>query len=177
MTDSVFNNLELFLAHALQLEMEATQRLYDAASMMEAHNSPVLHELFLQLGRAGLQHAKEIKQLCHDQALPELAPGEYQWATANAPESMGIEQLHHMLNPRQALEFVLDCERHAYDYYADISAKTSDPQIREYANQFAAEENEHINWVHQKMKKHLEPSVDCAGDLGHGEQDTPALPE
>ena len=49
-----------------------------------------------------------------------------------------------MIDTRNALELALDGERRGHAFYAGIASTTEDPEVRAMAQEFAAEEAEHV---------------------------------
>lgn len=148
----------LFLAHALDLENEAAERYEDLADSMTAHNNAEVAALFLKLAEYSHKHAAEVK--AHADTIggvPHIAPWEFTWPTAEAPESAAFEKAHYLMRPRQALEMALAGEEQGWNYYRSVANETSDSEVKRLASQFAEEESEHVELVKQWLEKFPKP--------------------
>ena len=172
-TTDVFNDLGTFLAHSVTLELDAAERCYELAAMMLTHNNLPLNALFLELARHSVEHADEVEQIAKDHALPELKAWEYQWPEQESPESIGFEDTHYRMTPREALQAAYAVEKGAEQFYRDIAQQTLNSDVRTFATQFADEEAEHAEAVQQAMRPYAEQTaVDQRVDL-----DPPGMPE
>jgi rubrerythrin len=84
--------------------------------------------------------------------MPALPPA-YAWDTAEGPETAPFDSLHYLMQPWHALEIALRCETEAKKYYDGIAASRAPREVREAAQEMAAEEEEHIRLVREWMKK------------------------
>ena len=83
---SALDDVGTFLAHALALETEAQERHEELARVMEVHNNEAAAAIFRKLAGYGAQHAAEVRAMLVDMAAPRLAPWDYDWGAAEAPE-------------------------------------------------------------------------------------------
>ena len=79
-------------------------------------------------------------------ACPEGERCVYRDETEAADPCIGIQQ---------ALQVALDAEQAGLDFYADVLANTSDPEIRVLAKEFVEEESEHVAELKRWMQLHL----------------------
>jgi rubrerythrin len=54
---------------------------------------------------------------------------------------------------RRALELALESERRAYKFFSTIVDNSIDKQVREFAAEFAAEEEEHVFWIKEWLAR------------------------
>lgn len=172
MTQKADSSIEYFFAHALALELEASERLYDVAEMMEVHNNKALAELFYELSRESSLHAKSIEKQSSHLELPHLKPWEFHWPGNESPETLDTHELHYLLTPHQALDVVLECERRAMAYYQSVASETEIHAIEVLAHAMADEEKEHVNLLLARKKALGPPALDHRIDL-----DPPHMPE
>ncbi len=177
MTDDVkdanrIDSVELFLAHALTLENEAADGYQEIGDSMAVHNNPEVAGLFLQMCKYGRMHADEVRELATGLDLPHIPPWEYSWEDGESPESASMDKMHYMMQPAQALALAMKAERQAHAFYAGVAASTANPRVRELAQQFAAEESEHVRLLGEWIAKY--PPAAAHRDY---DPDPPAMPE
>ncbi len=141
------DDLGVFLAHAVALETEAMERHEELAWVMEVHNNPEAAAIFHKLAGYGAQHAAEVGALLARSGGPELAPWEFDWGGDDAPETSDMAGAHYLMTSAHALQMALRTERKARDWYASVAATASNAAVREYAQEFAEEEAEHVGYV------------------------------
>ena len=145
-------NIEDFLAHALALEAEAATRYRQFAELMQSHHNRDVAECFLRLSRMESEHHETVRARAAGRALPALAPGEYRWIDPESPESAPLDAAHQPATPRQALEIALANEERAWRFFERIVASPSyGDDVREMAKQFAAEEEEHMEYIERML--------------------------
>ncbi len=152
-------NVGLFLAHALELEIEAADRYEELADSMEAHNNVEVASLFRSLAGYSRQHAEEVRRIAAEHGpLPKVAPWEFQWdATKESPEAASFENAHYLMKPHHALKMALLSENQGNKYYASVAAETKDPEVARLAREFADEEAGHVTLVRQWLERYPAP--------------------
>ena len=150
------NDVERFLAHAVQLEAEAARRYEDLAAAMTTDGNRELQSFFARMAhysRLASSARSETKATarCGFRELPALAPHEFEWPDGLSPESADWVGVDAQMSQRAALELALDGERRGHAYYAAIAATTTDIELRGIAQQFADEEAAHV----QELEKLL----------------------
>ena len=135
-------SLPVFLAHAIALEEEATERYLELADMMEAHRNDEVSQLFRDMVRYSRMHLESIVERSQGEALPEMSPREFAWTTP--PEAGGDEAFDYTLDAYNALRYARENEQRAHDYYADVGRHSTDAEVQRLAEEFAAEEAEHV---------------------------------
>lgn len=173
MKKQLCDDLGVFLAHSATLERESAERFYELAAMMKVHNNDQLHELFLTLARFSVEHVNEVEAICREHQLPELKPWDYHWPGEEAPESIDIEQLHYLMSPREALQLVYKVELGAEAFYRSVALESGNETIRDYAQNFAAEEHEHAEAAKSMLAK-IPPQEPADRGL---DLDPPVMPE
>lgn len=165
-------DLQMFLVHSATLEREAAERFYELAAMMKVHNNDDLHQLFLELARYSVEHVNEVEEICKKHDLPSLKPWEYQWPDKEAPENIPFQEIHYLMSPKEALQVVLKVEQSAEAFYRSVAIQSTNDEIRQYAQSFAAEEHEHAEAAQRHLDRLNAEYVDQGLDI-----DPPALPD
>lgn len=152
-------NVGLFLAHALELEIEAAERYDELADSMEAHNNPEVAKLFRDLGGYSRKHAEEVREVARQHgSLPKVAPWEFVWdATNESPEAASFEHAHYLMKPHHALKMALLSEQQGAKYYDSIAGETKDPEVARLAREFAQEEDGHVALVKKWLERYPAP--------------------
>lgn len=166
------DTLEIFLAHALTLEIEAAEAYKEIGDAMAVHNNPEVSELFKQFARYGWMHVSEVKSLAEGLTLPHIAPWDFVWENGASPEAADNDQLHYMMAPAHALQLAIRSERRAHDFYQGVADTTTNERVRTLATQFAEEEAEHERILREWVVKY--PAPEGAWDL---DLDPPGMPE
>lgn len=138
------NDVERFLAHAVQLEREAARRYEDLSAAMGTEGNAALRAFFNSMARYSRQHMAQAARRAAFRELPALAAHEYAWPEGTAPETAGWAGVDALMDERRALELALDSERRGHAYYAAIAATTADAEVRALAQAFTQEEAEHV---------------------------------
>jgi rubrerythrin len=145
------DDVELFLAHAIQLERDAARRFEDLMHSMQTAGNREVEKLFHRLGEFSRRHLKEAMARGGFRSLPELAPGEFHWPNGVTPEAAGWQGVDSALDVLGALQVALAGERGGLAYYRAIATETTDPEIARMAELFALEEAQHVSelerWV------------------------------
>jgi rubrerythrin len=138
------NDIEKFLAHAIQLEREAARRYEELASAMNTDGNRELQAFFARMAHYSRLHLAQASARGGFRELPVLSPGEFEWPDGISPETAGWAGVDALMGPRAALELALDGERSGHAYYAAVAAMTGDSELRAIAAEFAAEEADHV---------------------------------
>jgi rubrerythrin len=153
-------------AHAVAIEREAAERYAELARHMEDLGNDEVGALFRRLAVYEAEHLQTLEARTAGIALPPVAPGEYAWLDAGAPETLAHDLVFRLLTPHAALGLALDAERRARAFFAGVRASASDPALRALAQEMAAEEAEHIALVEQAMARVPESRVDWTTVFG-----------
>jgi rubrerythrin len=138
------NDVERFLAHAVQLEREAARRYEELSAAMGTEGHLELKAFFTKMARYSRQHLAQASARAGFRDLPPLADHEYVWPEGTSPETADWVGVDAQMGPREALELALASERRGHAYYGAIAATTSDPEVRGLAQAFSSEEGEHV---------------------------------
>ncbi len=138
------NTIELFLAHAIELEREAARRYEELAASMRTEGRRDLRAFFTEMAHFSRMHLAEARERGGFRELPQLRPDEYTWPDGTAPETADWAGVDAFMDDRAALTLALTSERRGHAYYAAVAATTTDPEIRRLAGEFAREEAQHV---------------------------------
>lgn len=145
------DDIYLFLAHAVRLEADAASRFDELADTMATFGNAEVESFFRQMATFSRQHLGEAKARSGFRPLPELTADEYQWPDGTSPETSAWTGVDGLMGVEDALQLALASEREGHAFYATIAATTTNPRVRAMAEEFAAEEAEHVaeleRWV------------------------------
>lgn len=148
MTDTI----EQFLAHAVTLEAEAAARFADLAETMRIYGHPDIAEFFSRMAQFSRLHLAEARRRCGFRDVPDLLPGEAGFPDGESPEAASMAGSHYLMTIEQAFEIALDSERAGLAWYKGVAENTTDPEIRMMAEEFAAEEAEHVAELERRAR-------------------------
>jgi rubrerythrin len=140
-------SLGVLHAHALAIEHEAEARYRELAERMGDCGNDSVAGLFSRLAEFEAEHAVQWARKSVGVEIPVLAPGEYAWLDAGAPVPEAHALVYRMMTPHLALEMALRAEERAKAFFLMVRAEARDPAVRELAEDFARDEEEHISWV------------------------------
>jgi rubrerythrin len=153
-------NVEEFLAHAIQLEREAADRFDQLADAMETSGNAPVAKLFRQLGEYSRMHLADARERSGFRKLPDLGPGDFSWPDSESPETAAIWAADPLIGPEEALETALAAEMAGLEYYAGVLDTATDPEIVAFAKEFVEEEQGHVaelkRWI--KARKQGKPA-------------------
>jgi len=134
-----------FLAHALALENQASQRYGELARHLDLAGNHDTAALFGKMADFSRMHADEINAIAKPHApLPVLQPWQYEWTTPEPPEVGDASLVGATTSVRQALGLAIANERRGWEYYNHIAVTATDGETRRLARTFATEEAEHV---------------------------------
>ncbi len=144
-------DINLFLAHAVELEREAARRHEELAESMRAGSNLEMETFFRKMAAFSRKHLAQAMARGGFHQLPALSTKDYVWPDGISPEQFDWIGVDTMIDMRHALEIALDGERRGQAFYAHIAENTRDPEVRAMALEFADEEAEHVceleKWV------------------------------
>jgi rubrerythrin len=164
-----------FLAHALELEYESAERYRELAGNMAVHNNPEIAELFEYLSRMSDLHALEVQERAKGLTLPEIPPWDFKWAAGGSPEANAADQdedLNYLMTPIQAMYLALHNEIRGRDFYAQVAAGSTDPEVRQLAAEMVEEENQHAALLEERLAR-----MDLSRAMPAEDLDPPNMPE
>lgn len=153
------------LAHAYAMESEASDRYHDLADQMEVHNNPDVAEIFDKMARIEQIHADKLDALCRRHKVPRRAPWEYRWLDPEAPEVTPVDEAHYLMPAMQALKLALHNEQRALAFYEALEAGSPSAEVKAMAEEFAAEEREHVALVEKWIADYPDNSLYFPEDL------------
>jgi len=138
------NTVELFLAHAIQLEREAARRYEDLAATTATDGNAELKEFFTRMAHFSRLHLADAMARGGFRELPVLSPEEFSWPEGVAPEVAEWAGVDAFMDARAALLLAMESEQRGHAYYAAVAATCNDPELQALATEFANEEAEHL---------------------------------
>lgn len=152
MIQRLYEDLSVFFAHCVYLELEASERLRELAAAMMLHRDHELSDLFEELARNSDLHGAKVENLSENLCTPNLRIWDYTRSDDQTSGPAELVENGSLMSSRDALETALRVEHKAERFYRDIALHTEDQEIRSYATQFAEEEQKHIKKVMQKIE-------------------------
>lgn len=134
-----------FLAHALALENQASERYGELARHLEQDGNHETAALFGKMADFSRMHADDIARIAKPHApLPSLQPWQFEWTTPEPPEVGDSSLVSPTTSVPQALGLAIANERRGWEYYNHMAVTAADAETRHLARTFAAEEAEHV---------------------------------
>lgn len=137
-------SVEEFLVYAARLEQEAALRFDELADVAGSFGNTDVAQFFRQMAHFSRLHLEEARSRGGFRDLPEIGPGQYQWPDMESPEAAAIWSADPHMDVPQAMAVALDAEQRGLEFYADVLAKSDDPEIKVLAKEFVEEEAEHV---------------------------------
>jgi len=139
------NDVERFLAHAIQLEREAARRYEELTAAMQTDGNAELKTFFARMAHFSRLHLADAMARGGFRDLPTLTVDEYDWPEGTSPETADWVGVDAQMDAGDALQLALGSERLGHAYYAAIAATTQDQELRAIAGEFADEEAQHVS--------------------------------
>ena len=137
-------DINLFLAHAVELEREAARRYEELAESLRADGNAEVEKFFRKMATFSRKHLALAMERGGFRHVPALTAKEYLWPDGISPEQFDWIGVDAMIDVNNALDLALDGERRGHAFYAGIASTTADPEVRVMAEEFAEEEAEHV---------------------------------
>jgi len=147
-------------AHALAIEREAAARYGEFAARMADEGNDAVAQLFAELAGFEGKHASALERECDGMALPPIAPTEFAWLDAGAPETAAHDLVFQLMTPHDALEIALCAELRAQAFFEQVLDRAADPRLRDLAAVMVREEQVHAEWVREALARTPDPHVD-----------------
>jgi hypothetical protein len=151
--------VELFLAHAVQLERDAARRFEDLTHSMQSVGNHELEALFRRLGEFSRLHLKAATSRSGFQTLPNMQPQEFQWPDGITPEAVSWRGVDGALDAVAALELALEGEECGFRFYRSIAESSENPEVVRMAREFANEEGEHVAELQRWIARANDPTA------------------
>jgi len=137
-------DVNVFLAHAVELEREAARRFEELAESMRADSNLEVEKFFRQMAIFSRKHLAQAMERGGFHKLPALAAKEYVWPDGVSPEQFDWIGVDSMMDVGTALGIAVNGERRGFAFYAGVAVNTHDPEVKAMAKEFADEEAEHV---------------------------------
>jgi len=147
------------LAHALRIEEDAEERYRALADQLEVHHNAEIARLFRWFAGHEAEHAREIRERMAGMEVPDIAPWDFKWQAAESPESVDFAAVRYTIGLREALDLALGAEQQAFAFFNRIAELAQGPEMRRWAEEFAAEEAEHVRLVEREIARLPEPGA------------------
>ncbi|HEX7218109.1 MAG TPA: ferritin family protein [Burkholderiales bacterium] len=139
-------------AHAIAIEREAVERYTEFSWRMADAGNDAAAEVFGGLARLEAGHLDGLLKRARGMKLPALAPHEYAWLDAGAPETAARELVYRLMTARHALEIALAGEKRAAAFFEHVVLIAEDARLRALAAEMAADEAEHVALLEQLLE-------------------------
>jgi rubrerythrin len=146
-------DINLFLAHAIQLEYEAARRYEDLKATMQTAGNQEAAAFFAKMAEYSRLHLKDAMQRGGFHEIPKLEAHEWQWPEGVSPEQAAWAGVDGFIDAQTAFQLALDGEERSQLFYSAIVSATSDPEVRRMAREFAQEEAEHVAELEKLMAR------------------------
>jgi len=161
----VISSYEDLLAVAYQIEADAVERYDLLTEQMEVHNNLELAKIFSSLARAEAIHRDEILSMASENFdIIEHARKIAKWQRGESPEEADLTETHYLMTPWHALQLSLGAEKRALAFFQSIAETATIPEIKHMAEEFAKEEEEHVEIVNRLLLKYPKPPASWADD-------------
>jgi hypothetical protein len=147
-------SIHTFLAHAIRLESAAAQRSDELAAAMQTWGNKDVEAFFRRMAEYSRLHLKEAMARAGFRQITELPDDGYEWPDGVPPESSDWWGVDGLMGIEHAIEMALEGERRGLEYYEHVARTTSNPKVRAAAEEFAAEEREHVAELERVQRKH-----------------------
>lgn len=147
------DNIEFFLAHAIQLEFEAARRYEDLRAAMQTAGNMEAEQFFMRMAEYSRRHLQDALRRGGFREIPKLDASEWQWPEGVSPEQAAWVGVDAFIDEARAYQLALDGEERSQLFYAAIVAQTTDPEVRRMAREFAEEEAEHVKELESLMAR------------------------
>ncbi|HHS89062.1 MAG TPA: rubrerythrin [Rhodobacteraceae bacterium] len=164
-TKNPCEDMPTMLAYAHRIEVEAAERYSMLADQMEIANNMELAKLFRKMEKIEGKHADHILGKAGPEGIPQLGSLDYCWEDGEGPETLDFNDVHYKMTPWHALQLALAAEKRAYTFFARLTKEACDKDVQALARELAEEEEEHIDFVLNEMKKYSPPEPGWDEDL------------
>ena len=152
------------MAHAYQMEIEASERYAEFADAMATHNNTEVAELFRKLARIEHRHGEQVLEMMGWSSPPAPPRSGYRWQSAEGPETGDAGELHYLMQPYRALQIARHNEERACKFFERIEREARSAKVRKAAREFAQEEVEHVRLIDEWLKRTPKPDPNWAHD-------------
>ena len=147
-------DINVFLAHAVELEREAARRYEELAESMRAASNLEVESFFRRMAVFSRKHLVQAMERGGFHQMPALSAQEYVWPDGISPEQFEWIGVDTMMDVPTALDLALNGETRSQAFYSGIAAATGDPEVKRMAEEFSSEEAEHVaeleKWIYRQ---------------------------
>jgi len=161
---SVPQTTDELMSQALSMEREAVARYNELADIMEVHNNREVADLFRKMAHVEGHHVSQILSemgWAEDTVAPRH-PGV--WVSADAPESVPLDEMHYLMHPWHALQLALAAEQRAEAFFEAMAQAATNDAVREAATEMRDEEAEHVALIESWLARVPKPDPEWAVD-------------
>lgn len=151
------DNLEDFMAQALQMELDAAQRYSEFADMMETHNNSEVGQWFRKMAVIESKHAAQIMAEMGWTEAPQSPASTLLFEGFETPEAAPVDEVHYLMRPWHVLQLALASEQRAERFFDRLASFATVDSVREAALELRREEAQHVQLVKAWMKKVPQP--------------------
>ncbi len=150
----MMESVEEFLAYAVKLEKEATDRFGQLADAMKSCGNGDVSKLFRRLSDYSRMHLAEAQARSGFREIPKLNPTDFEWPDLESPETAAIWAADPLIGREEALDVALKAETAGLNFYQAVFDTTDDPEIKALAKLFVEEESEHVAELEKWIAAH-----------------------
>lgn len=143
--------LEEFLAHAIAIEREATERYREFELHYARRGDAVLSGLCGNLATMEGEHLEELRLRSQGLALPAIADHEYRWLDGASPEAPARTLFYTAASRRDLLQIALRAEKAAEMFFSWVARTSHSAAVRDLARDMAREEAQHVGWIEKAL--------------------------
>lgn len=143
------DSLQQFLRCAARLESDAAEGYDTLAEAIDGRKFAEVEALFRKFAGFSRMHMEEVLEIQRRELAKvyEVEDEQFEWPEDFSPENpLAIVELDG-ITPEKALEYALEVERRACDFYSHIAGRTRSPRVQELAQEFAEEEAGHVTHI------------------------------
>ncbi|THF63231.1 ferritin family protein [Pseudothauera rhizosphaerae] len=138
------DSIRKFLAHAVRLEAEAARRFDELAEHMATHGNAAVESVFRQFADFSRLHLQTAMSRAGFRYIEDLPRDGYEWPHGESPEAAPWWGVDGLMDVEAALRLALESEQGGLDFYRSVALGSADPRVQAMAQEFAAEEAEHV---------------------------------
>ena len=144
-------SLPEFLAHAIAIEQEATERYREFEEIYARRGEPLMAALCATLARLEGEHLEALRRRAGTLTLPDIPDGEHRWLEPHSPEAPPRAVMDAAGNRRDLLRIALRGEMGATLFFHWVARTATDAQVRELSREAAREEELHVLWLERAL--------------------------
>lgn len=149
------DSLEQFLRCAARLEADAAEGYDTLAEVIDGRKFAEVQALFTRFAGFSRMHMEEVLEIQRRELAKvyEVDDDRFEWPEKFSPENpLAIVDLEG-ITPEKALEYALEVERRACDFYSHLAGRTRSSRVQELAQEFAEEEAEHVEHIERWLTR------------------------